>query len=102
MAPPAPGEFDRWAASHFERRKKFMQYRILADTNAASLSARIQSAIDDDWELQGGVAVALAGKEIIFAQAISNQQDVPAPVPNDDRGLLEILRDALGEDAPPD
>ncbi|MGH9927742.1 MAG: DUF1737 domain-containing protein [Pyrinomonadaceae bacterium] len=78
-----------------------MQYRILMDISASGLSERIQKAIDSDWKLQGGVAIALAGKNVLFAQAITNEQDEPEPVPIDRRSLLEMLEDALTTDEHP-
>ncbi len=74
-----------------------MQYRILVDNNAASLSKRIEGALESDWELAGGIALASIGHSVIFAQAITNQEDAPVPVPVDDRTLSEIIEEALRE-----
>ena len=79
-----------------------MQYQIVADANANALSKRLQVAFENGWELQGGVAIAFAGNQIVFAQAVINSEDAPAPVPIDSTDLLEVLKDALAEASHPD
>lgn len=78
-----------------------MQYKILVDNNALSLSQRIEKAIEVGWELHGGIAIGLMEGGVVFAQALTNEEDAPLPPPIDNRGLAEILADMVKEFPPP-
>lgn len=43
-----------------------VEYRILTDSSANDLAKRVEQALADGWQLQGGVSIAIGVKQNCF------------------------------------
>jgi hypothetical protein len=78
-----------------------MRYTIVKESDTNKLSETVKTQLDAGWELQGGPICFEQDRVIVFAQAVTHEEDEPVKVPIVDDDTVKRLSQILDEpDAP--